>query len=159
MAPLSVVIRAKIISDGYFDLKLKGQCMEPLLMAGDKARIVAIDELRIGDIVLVSMNEYSLALHRVVSLDSGRVVTKGDYSGKAEERLQSDFIGVAKEFSLEGSPWVSDVRSKNEINSLALMSLGLLDRSDDQIMENRALIWAQNEAARAKMIEEGTIRV
>lgn len=158
MHSLQAIIRARLRSEGHFDLVLQGRCMEPLLLAGDRARVVPVEEPRKGDLVLVLLDEETLALHRIVYLGFETAVTKGDYSSKAEDVRLANLLGAAKEFSLAGGPWVSDPRSECELSGIAALSAALEGencKGRSRREEVRALVWSLNKAARESMLEEG----
>ena len=96
--PLSAIVQARLRAQGYFVLGLRGRCMEPLLFEGDRALIRPIDEVMIGVLALVLLDDGSLALHRVVAIEPDAVTTKGDYAGKVERIAQSRLFGVARKF-------------------------------------------------------------
>ena len=153
-SPLVSVVKAKLRAEGHFVLTLRGRCMEPLLLEGDKAFVELTDDVRIGDLALVLLDDGSLAVHRVVAVDQGAVVTKGDYSGKSEKLGSSRVLGVAREFSLDGGSWVADPRSESECAELAALSAIIGKESGNAESESaRVLIWNLNQAARREMME------
>lgn len=152
--PLLAIIQARLRAQGYFILGLRGRCMEPLLFEGDRAFIMPIDEMMVGILALVLLNDGSLALHRVVAIEPDAVTTKGDYAGKVERIAQSRLFGVARKFSLDGGSWVEDPRNRKELADLAALSLSIGHRADKKANEEaRALIWELNESARTIMMK------
>lgn len=151
---LADVIRAKLRLEGSFEFGLRGRCMEPLLREGDRVLVVPAGKPYVGDLALVILDDKSLALHRIVCMHPDSIVTKGDYSGKSEHVALADFLGVAREFSLEGSLWVMDPRNRRERADLAALSLSIDHktgrRANDEV---RALIWSLNESTRMIMVE------
>lgn len=147
------VIRAKLIADGHYDVALRGRCMEPLLCAGDVARIVSSERLRVGDIALIDLGNGAVALHRVVEEREDYLISKGDYSGKSELVLPCEVIGVAREFRLEGKGWARDPRGRDEILALVELSLGIIGRRGGMLNEaRRREIWEANLAVRRDML-------
>lgn len=102
----AALLRARMRAQGHVDVRLSGRCMEPFLVAGDWARVVPAKDVSVGDICLVALPG-AVALHRLVRRDGAELVTKGDFSGRAERVATSDVIGVATAFRLVGSRrWV-----------------------------------------------------
>lgn len=152
--PLSAIVQARLRAQGYFVLGLRGRCMEPLLFEGDRALIRPIDEVMIGVLALVLLDDGSLALHRVVAIEPDAVTTKGDYAGKVERIAQSRLFGVARKFSLDGGSWVEDPRNRRELADLAALSLSIgCEAGKRENEEARALIWSLNESTRKIMME------
>lgn len=152
--PIASVVKAKLRAEGRFVLTLRGRCMEPLLLEGDRAAVFPCEHPQLGDLALVLLDDDLLAVHRIVGFEFGNFITKGDYSGKAEKVMPSRILGVAKRFSLEGGPWVGDPRSRDEIIDLVSLSLTIghivAGSSND---DARYLIWRQNESTRAAMMK------
>lgn len=152
--PPLAIIQARLRAQGYFILRLRGRCMEPLLFEGDRALIVPIDEVMVGILALVLLNDGSLALHRVVSVEPDAVTTKGDYAGKVERIAQSRLLGVARKFSLDSGSWVEDPRDRKELADLAALSLSIgCKAGKGESEEARALIWELNGSTRTIMME------
>lgn len=154
-SPLASIVKAKLRAEGHFVLTLRGRCMEPLLLEGDKAFVEPADDVRIGDLALMLLDDGSLAVHRIVAADQGAVVTKGDYSGKAERVSLLRVLGIARRFSLEGGPWVEDPRDEGAIGRIVALSsvIGNKNRTGN-VREARKLIWDSNKSARSTMLEK-----
>lgn len=150
---LAAALRAKMRAGGCCVVSLRGRCMEPLLLAGDRARVYPVDNIRVGDVALLVLEGGDASLHRVVGVGEGRFVTKGDYSGKSETVNADDVIGVAKEFSLAGGDWVEDPRTRGEIEALVDLSLGMRGwRHSTEAAACRRRIWEANKATRQEML-------
>jgi signal peptidase I len=83
----SEIYAASSPSGSWFEVY--GNCMAPLLRKGDFVKAGAIDDLRIGDIVIVSGSPH--LVHRVVRVDKeNRVITKGDMNLTFDPPLTRD---------------------------------------------------------------------
>lgn len=68
----------KLNHDGYLNIDVSGKCMEPMLDDHDKIKIYPISEkLNLGDVVLIYSPE-KCRIHRIVYINSHKVLTKGD---------------------------------------------------------------------------------
>lgn len=154
-AKAASIMAAKIMALGYAEVALSGRCMEPLLVAGDKARVEVCTDPMVGDLCLVALSDGILALHRVVSVNGMAVTCKGDYSGKAEVIRAECVIGRATAFMLDGVGrwvrWHQDDAFRFEVVSLSRV---LSDREATHAMrqEARQRIWALNEGKRAELL-------
>ena len=156
-APATVVaaVAARISRFGFAEVALSGRCMEPLLIAGDRVRIVTCPDLGVGDLCLVALPGGRLALHRVVAAVGGAVVCKGDFSGRAEEVPCGSVLGRAVAFAPDGSwgwvQWRQDDAYRCEIVSLSRV---LSDREATHAMrqEARRRVWELNEGKRAELL-------
>lgn len=93
--------------------EVSGHCMAPLIRKGDFVLARAVDELKIGDIVIISGSPKRV--HRVVKLGKGgSVVTKGDLSvipdppcikDTIEGKVTAILRRGRKPVSLEGKLW------------------------------------------------------
>ena len=122
---LVTTIRAHMRLYGHFDIRLKGRCMEPFLIAGDVARITPIKQAIEGDICLIVLGD-AVTLHRLVKINGADLLTKGDYSGHVEHIVSSGIVGLATEFCFAGgSRWIEYKSSRDEKTHLAKLSLSL----------------------------------
>lgn len=149
------IIWAKIRMDGYYDISLHGRCMEPLLQAGDKARVYPSGVICTGDIALLVLENGDVALHRIVQINENKIMTKGDFSGRVEIVGKSDIIGIAREFFLADRGWSKDLRDLNDILKLVELSLCIANKPRDEENERyRDMIWTANLTARQNMLNE-----
>lgn len=102
-AALRTALRAKIKRDGYLEFGLEGRCMEPLLVEGDKARIVERDKYVSGDICLIETTEGAVSLHRLIAVQGSLVASKGDRAGCCELVDESSILGVVESLCLKDS--------------------------------------------------------
>lgn len=95
MSAYKKVLKWKIIHDGYLDVKVVGDCMEPLLFEGDVVRIFPISKrIENGDILVISSDNY-YKIHRVVKVYGNLYITKGDNMYFGEKDIsEEDIIGV-----------------------------------------------------------------
>lgn len=158
--PIASIVKAKLRAKGRFVLTLRGRCMEPLLFGGDRAAVFLSEHPQVGELALVLLDCDKLAIHRIVDSKPGLFITKGDYSGKAEKVTPSHILGVAKEFSLEGGPWVEDPREENAIRRIVALSLAIGDKDViEESAKERNLIWDSNKSARSMMLERTNVVV
>ena len=155
------VLRARVARDGAVEVSLSGRCMEPLLRAGDAALVVPAGRLRAGDIVLVELPGGVLALHRAVRLlPGGRLVSKGDFSGRAEELCVAAVVGRAAALRLAGSDgWAPYRQGPLSGRALCLLSRLLIAKRPDSFgyatrRLARKAIWRMGERARRRMLDE-----
>jgi hypothetical protein len=152
------IIRAKVKSNGSCVISLNGRCMEPFLMSGDKARIVYSNQINIGDVVLIELQNGGGALHRVVEANGDIFRTKGDYSGKSELISSNNIIGVAVEYFLDDEGWAKDCRTNEEILKLVDLSTQIgFKQSRTDSYEIRKTIWEINMAARRVMKDKVSV--
>lgn len=93
--------------------EVSGHCMAPLIRKGDFVLARAVDELKVGDIVIISGSPRRV--HRVLKLGKGgSVLTKGDLSvipdppctkDTIEGRITAVLRGGRKPVSIEGKLW------------------------------------------------------
>lgn len=83
----------RMIDEGHtVTLPLKGYSMRPFLEDGrDKAILKAVSAPDIGDAVLAEIAPGRYVLHRIVSMDGGRITLRGD-GNLATERCQPEDI-------------------------------------------------------------------
>ena len=135
--------------------------MEPLLCAGDVARVVCAGMARAGDVVLVELPGGALALHRAVRLlPAGRLLSKGDFSGRAEELGAEAVVGRADAFRLAGgSGWAPYRQGPLFRGALCLLSR-LLAAGRPAAFGPAArrlackAIWRMGQRARRRMLDE-----
>lgn len=99
----AMALRASLKRNGSAEVALRGRCMEPFLREGDVARVAPTGSCRKGDLCLIQMPAGELAVHRVVKVGDGRLVTKGDYSGRAELVGADAVIGTVVALMLQGA--------------------------------------------------------
>lgn len=72
-----VEIRRKLDERGWAVVRITGTSMEPTLVPGDTVRLVAHDDLRVGDVVTFALGDF-LFTHRIAKLSAASVVCQGD---------------------------------------------------------------------------------
>ena len=80
-----------------FSLEVAGWCMRPWIWPGDEVVVSPRpDRLRLGQVVLVRLEE-QLFIHRIVRLQStGKLQTRGDRSPVLDREIQqSEVLGIA----------------------------------------------------------------
>ena len=79
-----------------FELKIRGDCMEPALMCGDRVSVSTTGHNIPGDIVVFHNSQGDLVAHRflgyTLSLRGIRLMTKPDRSNKIDGLLEPDQI-------------------------------------------------------------------
>lgn len=104
----NLIIRAKIKNRGSAELTLSGHCMDPLILPGDKGKLVSVSEIRKGLLCIIENDVGELVMHRVVKISGDNYITKGDRTGKYEIVKRNQIIGCLAEISLEQSgTWIS----------------------------------------------------
>jgi hypothetical protein len=71
---------------------IRTRSMWPMIWPGDEVRVVPIDRIRVGDVVLAQINPERLVLHRVVEAVDGRVLTRADLSLAGDEPVAQDAV-------------------------------------------------------------------
>lgn len=144
-----IALKAKLHKDGVLEIKLHGRCMEPFLREGDMARILPVESIAIGDICLVELECKEVALHRAVGFKNDAIITKGDYSGMAEEISPDHILGCARAFKFSGSNgWVNYLPRIAQKSFSAWLSRGVSCRDEMLCRRNVAAIcrkmkWAE----------------
>jgi hypothetical protein len=102
----ALVLRARMESSGELSIGLRGNCMEPLLKAGDMARIAPADGVETGRVYLLELPGNRVALHRVIAVRDDCLMSKGDYSSMYEVLPKKSVVGILAAVRLNGSgPW------------------------------------------------------
>ena len=89
--PRILVLKAKLKKEGSVEITLSGNCMDPLLIAGDHVLAKPVEQLKVGDLYLISLSNCELAVHRLVKKHEELNYTKGDRA-KAFEILPDSLI-------------------------------------------------------------------
>lgn len=83
-------------------LRLTGWSMKPLVPSGSLLCFSAIQEPRIGDVVLTRLPNHAMVAHRVIAMDSKRIWTKGDACRTADGPVPRASV-IARAVRLEGA--------------------------------------------------------
>ena len=110
----AVLIRAKLKKGDAVNVVLDGRCMEPLLKAGDIAKVVAAADIQRGDICLICGMDKRLRLHRIIEIDGKTVRSKGDRTGRFETVDMSSVLGRAEEVKINERPEIQRKLSQNK---------------------------------------------
>lgn len=160
---LESVVKATLVAKGCVIVNLKGRCMEPFLVSGDKTLIRSSPRVRIGDICLISLNNESLAIHRVVHVNDCSVFTKGDFSGKGELTPIGSILGIADAFQLKDtdswSSYDSPQETKERIVALSLQLCPQPETDKHDREEIRAALSEILRAERQRLLSEGNYHV
>ena len=102
---LSIVLIVLLVL-GYHPFVLSTQSMEPTVMKGSLCWVdtkITPQEVEVGDIVVYRSPANSLVLHRLVDMEEGKYVLKGDASQKKQEVALSKINFIGREvFSIPG---------------------------------------------------------
>jgi hypothetical protein len=122
----SKALKAKLETEGRLELSLKGRCMDPLLVDGDRVAVVPLADLEVGTLYLVELPAGDLAVHRLVRLSDGRAICKGDRAGKFDDLGTESLIGRVNEVRLKDSDtWHTVDTGRTAKRRIARLSLGL----------------------------------
>lgn len=91
----------KIIREGHtVTLTVKGRSMNPAVSHGrDKALIVAVSEVKLGDALLAKVDDGRYVLHRLIRIDGERLTLKGDGNLRGVETCtRADVVGRVAAF-------------------------------------------------------------
>ena len=79
----------------YFEFR--GSSMRPTLKPGDKLFVASGGDVRVGDVVVFRLDEKLHIAHRVVSVDSRGIITRGDNAHSHDARILQpyDILGNA----------------------------------------------------------------
>jgi signal peptidase I len=120
--PLISTIASEQASDNpLFSVSLTGASMFPVLYSGDKALVkkTALEELRIGDIVIWIDRAQERVAHRIISLDTSStpalITTKGDVHCEADapvafNRVLGKIVAVLRDGELK---WLRELQGNN----------------------------------------------
>jgi hypothetical protein len=126
----NLVLKAHLKSVGEMGFPLRGRCMEPLLRAGDMARIIPVVNYVKGDIYLFELSSGELALHRLIGVFEDRLMMKGDRACRFEETTQSNIIGVLSEVKfMDSEVWI--------VVRIGLFQRALISRLSKFLINNR----------------------
>ena len=87
-------------------IRIRGGSMNPAIPTGAEVRVTAVaaHQLRIGDVVLARATDGQPVLHRVRSIDAGRVQLKGDnLSGPDDPLAVDEIIAIADAVRVDGT--------------------------------------------------------
>lgn len=104
----AAIIEAMLRHGKSVRVTLKGRCMEPLLSEGDIAWIQAAGSCEKGNLCLVRLQSGEVAVHRLIEKIDTRLITKGDYSGRAEEISAQDVLGIVRAVCFHESTSIVD---------------------------------------------------
>ncbi len=121
-------LKAIIQRKGSLDLVLVGRCMEPFLVEGDCARVMAVSaaDVKCGALCCLELANGTFVMHRIVGKKGRSLVLKGDCSMMAEICDIEQLIGVVKCVKLrESSEWLSFNSASWRARVSSLLSRGL----------------------------------
>ena len=116
----STLLKARIMSEGEIILPLQGKCMSPLLMSGDKAKIIPITNYSKGKLYLFELIDGNLAVHRLIDKNDSCLTMKGDRSRGFEYIPYQNILGEVSEIKLlDHNSWIS-MQQNSLINIIIL---------------------------------------
>lgn len=74
-------------------IPVKGISMEPTLREGNVLVVYAQKDYSVGDIVVYSYREEGYLVHRIIEINKGAVMCKGDNSKRIEVIMKRQIIG------------------------------------------------------------------
>lgn len=94
----------RLLEEGHtVTIRLRGFSMRPFLEDNrDTALLTQVKELRVNDPVLAEVMPRKYVLHRIISINRGRVILRGDGNLTTEECLVSDIKGAVIGFYRKG---------------------------------------------------------
>jgi len=98
----SIVLRAQLKIDGEIAISLYGRCMAPLLVAGDKVKIVRSIQYSTGHLYLFELDDGRLLVHRMICCENKYAVMKGDRSKRFETIPHGNIIGEVSAVMFSG---------------------------------------------------------
>jgi hypothetical protein len=102
------ILKVRLKTEGNIVLPLKGRCMEPLLIAGDKVKIIPASHYTSGYLYLFELLDGTLAVHRLVGKTEEFVLLKGDRSRGFETVPYKNIIGLVSEVRLfNRTQWIN----------------------------------------------------
>lgn len=150
--------KAMLVSKGSLQINLKGRCMEPFLVSGDKAFIQASSEINIGDICLISSSDGSLTVHRILGKNNSIAFAKGDFSGRGELISTQSILGIVSAFQLgrskEWSEYRPSPRFKENIAALSLQLCSPSRTFKKERKEAREELWKVLSSERQKLLSK-----
>jgi hypothetical protein len=90
----ALALKIRMGSSGGLSVRLRGNCKEPMLRAGDMARIVPAARAEVGRVYLLGLPGGGVALHRVIAACDGSLMSKGDRSSMYETLPEENIIGI-----------------------------------------------------------------
>ncbi|RJP84280.1 MAG: hypothetical protein C4518_20515 [Desulfobacteraceae bacterium] len=95
MNPLvqKMIFFSTMLADGYqLRLRVTGVSMSPFLETGSYVTLskIPLPELKIGDIIFCRCDDGSFKLHRLISIENDRLITKGDALGLPDKPFEKD---------------------------------------------------------------------
>ncbi|MGN1376452.1 MAG: S24/S26 family peptidase [Prevotella sp.] len=93
-----------LLNEGHtVTLRLRGYSMRPFLEDGrDKALLTKPTTVKVGDPVLAEISKGKFVLHRIVSMDNGNVILRGDGNLGVERCTTNDIRGAVIGFYRKG---------------------------------------------------------
>ena len=74
-------------------IPVKGISMEPVLLDGDLIFVKSYQDYSIGDIVVFNYPNEGYLVHRIVGIEKGAIICKGDNSKRKEIIIQRQILG------------------------------------------------------------------
>jgi signal peptidase I len=122
-------------------IKARGGSMTPFLRDGDVAFVMPAGdgEIRVGDVICYESTAGRLFLHRVVTRQQGRVVTKGDALTSADVICLRQILGTVSAIARRGRVRRLDTRSARWENRVIASLSPALSRLVHLAVEGRDL--------------------
>ena len=102
MDAVGSALAAKVKKFGAAWVWVQGRCMDPLLVTGDRVRVVPCQDLVVGCLYCISLLDGKIAVHRFLGFSKGIFRFRGDRSGICDELNGVNVIGLVDCVSLGG---------------------------------------------------------
>lgn len=91
----AAILKLILDKNGTASLTVKGNSMLPALNEGDEISVKKEDDYHVGDIIVFDYPGEGLLIHRIISIDDGIYICKGDNAIRKEPVMKRKIIGKA----------------------------------------------------------------
>jgi hypothetical protein len=116
-----LALKARMKLSGELSIKLRGNCMEPLIKAGDMAKIIPATKAEVGRVYLLELPNSVIALHRIIAICDENIISKGDYSSMYEVLPKENIIGILIAVKLNGTGSWLEFKEHNVLRRIGVI--------------------------------------
>jgi hypothetical protein len=141
----NIALKARIESAGQMILPLRGRCMEPLLTAGDRVKIVPTTHFSKGRLYLFALPDGSVLVHRLIDKTYTYAIMKGDRSRCFETVPYRNIIGEVSAVGFADSENWYDIE-KHKLTRFLISYVSKKSAMDKRVKSESALAKKVNRA-------------
>ena len=103
------------------DINIRGYSMNPLLQEGDVANIKFHEKYSVGDIIIFDYEDEGVLIHRIIKIENGSYVCKGDNAFRIE--VVPDIKILGKATSIKRDNYEMKLCNINKITLLVICNI------------------------------------